>query len=72
MDSFFSEENLELMEDLNVIDLIVDAIKMHKKVCWSLKSDSMKTFHNKELVLKYCSAAMSKGIPLLSFHYCPV
>lgn len=30
---FFSEENLELMEDLNVIDLIVDAIKMHKKVC---------------------------------------
>lgn len=32
---FFSEENLELMEDLNVIDLIVDAIKMHKKVCWN-------------------------------------
>lgn len=30
---FFSEENLELMEDLNVIDLIMDAIKMHKKVC---------------------------------------
>lgn len=30
---FFPEENLELMEDLNVIDLIVDAIKMHKKVC---------------------------------------
>lgn len=29
----FLEENLELMEDLNVIDLIVDAIKMHKKVC---------------------------------------
>jgi len=34
MDFFlFVEENLELMEDLNVIDLIVDAIKMHKKVC---------------------------------------
>lgn len=29
----FPEENLELMEDLNVIDLIVEAIKMHKKVC---------------------------------------
>jgi len=28
----FPEENLELMEDLNAIDLIVDAIKMHKKV----------------------------------------
>ena len=23
---------MELMEDLNVIDLIVDAVKMHKKV----------------------------------------
>ena len=32
----FLEENLELMEDLNVIDLIVDAIKMHKKVCWTV------------------------------------
>ena len=30
------------MEDLNVIDLIVDAIKMHKKVCWYLKPDSIK------------------------------
>ena len=29
---FFPEENLELMEDHNVIELIVDAIKMHKKV----------------------------------------
>lgn len=29
---YFSEENLELMEDLNAIELIVDAIKMHKKV----------------------------------------
>jgi len=28
----FVEENMELMEDLNVIDLIVDAVKMHKKV----------------------------------------
>jgi len=33
MDFLYVEENLELMEDLNVIDLIVDAIKMHKKVC---------------------------------------
>ena len=48
MDFFlFVEENLELMEDLNVIDLIVDAIKMHKKVCWCLKSDSVKTFYDK-------------------------
>lgn len=29
---FFSEDNLEPMEDLNVIELLVDAIKMHKKV----------------------------------------
>lgn len=28
----FAEENMERMEDLNVIDLIVDAVKMHKKV----------------------------------------
>ena len=28
----FSEENLELMEDHNVIDMIVDAINLHKKV----------------------------------------
>ena len=43
MDFLYVEENLELMEDLNVIDLIVDAIKMHKKVCWFLKPDSMRT-----------------------------
>lgn len=33
---YLPEENLELMEDHNVIELIVDAIKMHKKVSWTI------------------------------------
>ena len=52
---FYSEENLELMEDLNVVDLIVDAIKMHKKVCWNLKSLKIELYHNSPVVTSLVS-----------------